>query len=156
VTSNESGTDQAIEVVLVGPEWIVVAIDNIQAEPNGIVSWFVEPGKLRRWWGDEHRIDARFGGEYVIAWPRIERTLRGQIIEISETTLAYSWTFDHEPEIPPRVVLIHATGTERGTRIEIRHGPYRRDGSDAEERKGHLEGWEYFLPLLSRAIESES
>jgi uncharacterized protein YndB with AHSA1/START domain len=156
MTENATRSDQAIDIVLNGPEWIVVAINNISAHPNQIVSWFVEPYKLKKWWGDEHRIDPRFGGEYVIAWPRIERTLRGQIVELSENSLMYSWTFDHEPEIPPRVVAIRVRDSEGGTRIEIRHGSYRRDDSDAEERKGHLEGWEYFLPLLARAIESET
>ena len=152
MTTTANTADGQIEIVMNGPEWLVLAINDISTDPGSIVPWFLEPEKLKQWWGDEHRIDARFGGEYVIAWPRIDRTLRGQIVEIGETNLIYSWTFDHEPDIPPRVVAIQAITAEGGTRIEIRHGPYRRDDSDAEERTGHLEGWSYFLPLLAKAI----
>lgn len=141
MTTTGNGAGNQLEILLNGPEWIVVAINNISADPGLIVPWFVEPANLQQWWRDEHRIEAKFGGEYVIGWPRIDRTLRGQIVEIGESNLVLSWTFDHEPEIQPRVVAIQAIASEGGTRIEIRHGPYRRDDSDAEERTGHLEGW---------------
>ena len=153
MTEAEITSEPEIDIVLNGPEWLVVAINNLAAAPAEIIPWFLEPEKLKLWWGDEHQILARFGGNYVITWPRIDRTLRGQIVEIGERNLMYSWTFDHEPDIPPRVVAINAIAADGGTRVEIRHGPYRRDDSDSEERTGHLEGWSYFLPLLAKAID---
>jgi uncharacterized protein YndB with AHSA1/START domain len=147
-----SGT--TVETVMNGPEWLVVAIDLAGVEPQEVIPWFVERDKLLEWWGDEHDIDPRFGGRYVIAWPRHGRTLRGQIVEIGARRLMLSWSFDHEPEVPPLAVAISASRSETGTRIEIRHGPWRDGDSDARDREGILEGWSWFLPKLAGAIRS--
>ena len=144
--------DPLVEVILNGPEWLVVAISNIPTPAGDVIPWFVEPEKLKGWWGIDHRIVPAVGGEYVIGWPHIGRTLTGQIAEISETRLMFSWNFDHEPDLPPRMAAISVHQQGDAARIEIRHGPYRADDSDAEERTGHLEGWTYFLPLLVSAI----
>jgi hypothetical protein len=107
-----------VETVMNGPEWLVVTIDITGIEADEVVPWFVERGKLLKWWGDEHDIDPHFGGRYIIGWPRLGRTLSGQIVEISATRLMLSWSFDHEPDVPPRAVAISASRREAGTRIE--------------------------------------
>lgn len=143
-----------IETVLDGPEWLVMRCDIDAHPPEAVLTWFLDPAKLRQWWGEEHQIEPAFGGEYVIRWKRIDRTLRGRIVELAPTRLALSWTFDHEPDTPPRVVMIETTAVDGGTCIEIRHGPYHADDRDAAERAGHREGWEWFLPQLINAISA--
>jgi uncharacterized protein YndB with AHSA1/START domain len=147
-------SDATVETVMNGPEWLVVAIDLAGIELQEVIPWFVERDKLLEWWGDEHDIDPRFGGRYIIAWPRLGRTLNGQIVEIGATRLMLSWSFDHEPGVPPVAVVISAFRNETGSRLEIRHGPWRADDSDASEREGILEGWAWFLPKLAESIRS--
>lgn len=141
-----------VEVVLNGPEWLIVELGGLQCRPEDVLAWFLEPESLARWWGNTHTIEPRVGGIYEIGWPQIGRTLRGQIVELTDQRLSYSWWFTHEPETPPRVAIITSLQTSDSTGVRIHHGPYRRDDSDAEERQGHLEGWQYFLPLLAAAM----
>lgn len=145
-----------IEVKHNGPIWLVVACNIAMLCPDDTIGWFVDPEKLRRWWGHEHEIAPRIGGDYIIHWPAIERTLRGQIADIGDRRLMFSWAFDHESDLPPRMVAITVSEVERGSRIEIRHGPYRDGDVETADRQGHLEGWSYFLPKLAAAVDSEN
>lgn len=148
-------SNSIIEIKLNGPMWLVVACNIEGLEARHAVAWFTEHERLRLWWGDEHEITPCIGGEYIIRWPTIGKTLRGQIADIGETYLIFSWTFDDEPDVPARVAAIHAVASANGATIEIRHGPYRANEADAAERQGHLDGWRFFLPRLAAAVANQ-
>lgn len=141
-----------LDIRINGPIWLVVACNIENVEPRDVLPWLVEPEKLRSWWGHEHEIEPRTGGAYVVRWPSIGKTLRGQIADIGETFVIFSWAFDEEPEIPAYVVAIHVSAHERGSTLELRHGPYRTNTSGVSERESHLAGWVSFLPQLRNAI----
>jgi uncharacterized protein YndB with AHSA1/START domain len=138
-----------VDIIIDGPTWLVIRQQLPAIPADDALAWFVDPAKLAQWWGDEFRIDATTGGEWIIAWPRLGKTLRGTIAALSSRDLLVSWIFDEEEGAVPRALSVVATAAETGALIEIRHGPYL--ASDAAERDGHREGWAFFLPRLVTA-----
>lgn len=142
----------AIEVVLDGPDWLVVAMDLDGVEPAAVLPWFVDATLLNQWWGEEALIEPRPGGLYQVNWPAMAWTMRGTVALVTPDTLAYSWTWDHEPDQPPRAVIVHAVPTATGSRLTVTQGPYRPQAAasddEALDRAGHREGWLYFLDRL--------
>jgi len=145
----------AIDLRINGPTWLVLACDIDHLAPEAVLPWFLEPGRLRRWWGEEYEIDPQRGGSYMIRWPSIGRTLRGQIASIGSTHLVFSWSFDEEPGVPAYVVALNSIERDGGATLEISHGAYRDDATGVAERQSHLEGWSFFLPRLLAAIRTQ-
>jgi uncharacterized protein YndB with AHSA1/START domain len=146
-----------IDVILDGPEWLVLQTGVEASSPTETLSWFTEAAKRNQWWGDEALIETRPGGRYVVRWPAMEWTMRGVVALFTDDTLIYSWSWDHEPNQPARTVLVHAQPTESGSLLTITHGPYRpasptlTDEDDA--RHSHREGWIYFLADLHATMD---
>lgn len=87
-------------------------------------------------------------------------TMRGQTALVSDTMLdallVYSWSWDHEPELPARAVIVRAVAEGDGARLTITLGPYRQGDTfprEDEDRTSHREGWANFLPKLKRVAE---
>ncbi|MDQ3653531.1 MAG: SRPBCC domain-containing protein [Chloroflexota bacterium] len=74
-------------------------------------------------------------------------------------TLAYSWSWDHEPDQPARTVIVRGEPDGGGTILTLTHGPYRPSSpalpGEDEDRAGHRDGWLHFLPKLHEAIARE-
>ena len=144
--------EEAVDVVQDGPDWLVIAMDVPQFAPPEVLEWFVDASLLNQWWGEEALIEPRPGGRYQVVWPGMDWTMRGTVALVTVDTLAYSWTWDHEPEQPARTVIVHVEPSAGGTRVTLTHGPYRAESDafpeDSLDRAGHREGWLYFLPRL--------
>lgn len=101
-----------LHVRLDGLTWLVVEtilerVEGVEGvEPADTLRWFVEPNLLARWWGEEHAIDPAPGRRYEVSWPGMNWTMRGQILTCNHTQLVYSWTWDHEPDVPARTVIV--------------------------------------------------
>ena len=83
-------------------------------------------------------------------------TMRGQIANLSDTHLVYSWAWDHEPDLPARAVIVRAREQDCGSLVTITHGPFRPGEAlphEDQDRVAHLEGWSTFLPELKRVAE---
>ena len=148
---------QPYAVTMNGPHWLTMEIVLEGVAPAEALTWFMQPDKLRQWWGpQEIGIDPVPGGAYVVSWPKLSWTMRGEIANMSDTHLVYSWTWDHEPERPARAVIVRARGQDGGSLVTVTHGPFRPGealpGEDAD-RASHLEGWTTFLPALKRVAE---
>ena len=87
----------------------------------------------------------------------MEWTLRGRYTEFMPAQrLGFTWYWDHEPDTPERQVsVIFEPLGATGTRITVKHGIYTASASDQDERRGHVEGWLYFLGRLSAACEAK-
>lgn len=147
------GTD--IRVIRDGPAWLTVGIDLPGIAADRVILWFTEPDKLLRWWGQEADIQPRPGGRYEVRWPSMSWTMRGEIAALSEHELIYSWHWLHEPDLPARVVIVHADAEEGGATVRVTHGPYRQSEAfprEDEDRQSHRDGWTTFLPALRAAI----
>lgn len=145
-------TPFGIEVVTDGPEWLVLRMRVPGLPPAEALTWFTDARKLNRWWGEEALIELRPGGLYEVRWPRMDWVMRGVVALATADTLAYSWSWDHEPDQPARAVIVHASADEAGSVVTVTHGPYQPDESriSAEDldREQHRDGWLYFLPQL--------
>ena len=146
-------------VTMDGPAWLSMETRLAGVTPSGALAWFTRPGKLRQWWGpQEIEIDPVPGGAYIVSWPKMGWTMRGQITTVSDALLVYSWSWDHEPELPARAVIVHAVAQGDGARLTITHGPFRQGDTfprEDEDRTSHREGWANFLPELKRVAEGQ-
>jgi uncharacterized protein YndB with AHSA1/START domain len=149
-----------VRIYLSGPEWLVVEMDVPSVGPDEALRWFTQAELLNRWWGEEALIEPRPGGMFVVHWPTMGWTMRGTVGMVSDTVLMWSWAWAHEPDAPARAVVVEAVTPGEQTTIRVTHGPYRAVGlfaeADAQERRGHLEGWLQFLPDLAKAIASNA
>jgi uncharacterized protein YndB with AHSA1/START domain len=76
-----------IDVILDGPEWLVLQTGVEASSPTETLSWFTEAAKLNQWWGDEALIETRPGGRYVVRWPAMEWIMRGVVVLFTDDTL---------------------------------------------------------------------
>ncbi|MGC4193116.1 MAG: SRPBCC domain-containing protein [Thermomicrobiales bacterium] len=148
-------------VELDGPIWLKLRMTVPPLDAQDLLRWFTDPVRLARWMGDEHVVDLVPGGRYTIRWEKADRTMEGAVIVARPTELVFSWAFAHEPDAPARVVMVQTATADdgSGSTIVIVHGPYRSETEDeatgdaeAQERSGHLEGWQWFLAELRNQL----
>jgi uncharacterized protein YndB with AHSA1/START domain len=142
----------AIEELDAGPEWLRVAVDVPGVAPEAMWRAWTEPDELKRWWPQEAEIDLSVGGAYHMAWPTMGWHVRGAYTEVAAPgRLAFTWSWDHEPDVPTRTVSLdlQPMADGGGTRIVITHGPYGEGSEEAADREGHLAGWADFLARLA-------
>lgn len=141
----------AIEELDAGPDRLRVAVDVPIVTPGAMWRAWTDPAELVRWWPQEAELDARVGGAYHLAWPTMGWHLRDEYSAVDAPhRLAFTWSWDHEPDVPPRTVALdlQALAEEAGTRLIITPGPYGDGSAEALDRQGHLEGWRQFLDRL--------
>jgi len=67
-----------------------------------------------------------------------------------ERRLAFTWGWDHQPDLPQRTVALDFQPLpEGGTRLIVTHGPYGEGDAEAADRQSHLNGWRQFLARLA-------
>lgn len=148
---------QPYAVTMQGPHWLSMKIILEGITPTEALTWFMQPDKLRQWWGPQDiTINPVPGGAYVLGWPTMGWVMRGEIVNMSDTHLVYSWAWDHELERPARVVIIRARKQGDRSLVTITHGPFRPGEAlpdEDQDRASHLDGWMTFLPELRRVAE---
>jgi len=127
----------------------------LPAPPERVFAYFVEPELLGRWWAPQAEVDGRPGGDYVLSWPIQKWHLRGEYTEFDPPQrIAFSWSWDHEPDLPTRHVAIVLEATsEATTRLRLIHGAYGASRVEQADRASHREGWLHFLPRLAAELE---
>lgn len=136
-----------------GADRVIVAAEYPHLSTARLFAAFTDANLLTQWWSPTAETDPRLGGSYHIWWDRLGKHLRGTYREFEPgTRLVFTWKWDQEPNLPERVVEIDfAPANNRpGSSLKLTHGVYGAGAAEAEDRKGHLEGWLYFLPLLNR------
>lgn len=140
--------NQRIESELSG-DWLQVSTEISGTNPAEVLAAFYEPDRLRQWWGGEPTSDPPKEGTYTVHFAQLEQTMRGEVTKyVPSEVFAFTWAWDHEPDIQGLMVTIRAVPAADGTRLELEHGPYM-DGTRGEAQ-GHREGWEHFLPRLAQ------
>jgi len=125
----------------------------VSASPEKAFSYFVTPSLLAEWWAPQAEIDPQPGGQYVMSWPSQDWHLRGEYTDFAPgERLAFSWRWDHEPQLPTRLVSVLFEAAEPGTNVRLQHGVYGQDAVEQADRDSHREGWLHFLGRLEESL----
>ncbi len=125
------------------PDWTVASIHDHLTKPELLV----------RWWPQAAETDVREGGAYHLSWPSMDWHLRGSYSALeSGKRIAFTWRWDHEPDLPTRTVEIRLHELEGGAELELTHGTYGDTPGEQEDRQSHIDGWTHFLGQLQRLV----
>jgi uncharacterized protein YndB with AHSA1/START domain len=120
----------------------------IDASPETVWEFFVDPQKVMRWMGIDAELDPQPGGIYrvnVISG----NTARGEFVEVDRPhRLVFTWGWDGNEALPPGTSTVEAELTPEGNGTSLRF--VHRDLS-AEQAASHAKGWDHYLERLEIA-----
>jgi uncharacterized protein YndB with AHSA1/START domain len=118
----------------------------IDASPETVWEFLVDPEKLMRWKGINADLDAQPGGTF-----RCEvipgHIARGEYVEIDKPNrLVFTWGWDGSGDVPPgsSTIVIELASDGEGTSLRFVH----KDLPNAEAIASHAHGWDHYLPRL--------
>ena len=121
----------------------------IDASPETVWEFLVDPEKLMRWKGINADLDPQPGGIF-----RCEvipgHIARGEYVEIDKPNkLVFTWGWDGSEDVPPgsSTIEIELASDGDGTSLRFVH----RDLPNAEAIASHAHGWDHYLPRLGTA-----
>lgn len=118
---------------------------DIEAEPDVVFDYFVQPELLVRWMGDVARLDARDGGLFAVDIGGV--VIRGHYTQLERPrVIEIAWGEAGNDAMPPGStrLLVRFTAQGGGTRVELEHS-----GLSGVEREKHATGWLYFIARLA-------
>ncbi|MEX2553687.1 MAG: SRPBCC family protein [Actinomycetota bacterium] len=120
----------------------------IEAAPETVFSFFIDPPKLLRWMGTEVGMDARPGGAYRLCVTPAS-TMVGEFVEVDPPRfVSFTWGWEEEGSpVPPGSSLVEVTLEPDGgaTLLTLRHSGLPTQDSLSQ----HEGGWEHFLARLA-------
>jgi uncharacterized protein YndB with AHSA1/START domain len=121
----------------------------IDASPETVWEFLVDPEKLMHWKGINADLDASPGGIF-----RCEvipgHIARGEYVEIDKPNrLVFTWGWDGDESVPPgsSTIEIELTAEGDGTSLRFVH----KDLPSPEAVSSHAHGWDHYLPRLETA-----
>ena len=121
----------------------------IDASPETVWEFLVDPEKLMRWKGINADLDAQPGGTF-----RCEvipgHIARGEYVEIDKPNkLVFTWGWDGSGDVPPgsSTIVIELASDGEGTSLRFVH----KDLPNAQAIASHAHGWDHYLPRLETA-----
>jgi uncharacterized protein YndB with AHSA1/START domain len=121
---------------------------SIDASPETVWEFLVDPEKLMRWKGISADLDPQPGGIY-----RCEvipgHTARGEFVELDKPSrLVFTWGWDGNEGVPPgsSTIEIELASDGSGTSLRFAHHL-----PTAEAVASHAHGWDHYLPRLETA-----
>jgi uncharacterized protein YndB with AHSA1/START domain len=125
---------------------------SIDASPETVWEFFVEPEKAMRWMGINAELDAQPGGAYVCqVIPG--HTARGEYVELDKPhRLVFTWGWDGNDGVPPGSSTIEVELAQQGSATSLRF--VHRDLPNAEAVASHAHGWDHYLDRLEIAAVS--
>jgi uncharacterized protein YndB with AHSA1/START domain len=121
----------------------------IDASPETVWEFFVDPDKLMRWKGINADLDPQAGGIYrceVISG----HTARGEFVELDKPNrLVFTWGWDGSVDVPPGSSTIEVELKPEGDGTSLRF--VHKDLPNADSVQSHAHGWDHYLPRLELA-----
>jgi uncharacterized protein YndB with AHSA1/START domain len=129
----------------------------IDASPETVWGFLVDPEKMTRWMGGEAWFDPRPGGQYRVDVIQ-GHIASGEFVEL-DPPRRLVYTFGWEPEggrpnpVPPgsSTIEIELTPTGDGTTLRFRHSGL----PSAEAAEAHTVGWDHYLGRLAVAARGD-
>jgi uncharacterized protein YndB with AHSA1/START domain len=122
----------------------------IDARPEIVFSYFVEPDKMLGWFGREAHLEARPGGEYRVRLNDQARAM-GEFVELDpprRVVFTFGWEGDAANGPGKGTIEVTLTPEGEGTHERLVH----RGLSDGTQEE-HRDGWQYYLDRLAiRAV----
>ena len=127
----------------------VVSEIHIAAPPEVVFAYFVDPAKMRRWFGSHVHLEPQPGGTYS-ADINSQASARGTYVDVvppSRVVFTFGWQDD--PNIPPGSTTVEVTlaGDGDGTHVRLVH----RGLQTPEMREQHRQGWDHYVARLAVA-----
>ena len=120
----------------------------IDASPETVWDFLVDPQKVMRWMGIDAELDPQPGGIYrlnVISG----NTARGEFVEVDKPRrLVFTWGWDGNEALPPGSSTVEAELRPEGSGTSLRF--VHRDLSP-EQAASHAKGWDHYLERLEIA-----
>ncbi len=121
----------------------------IEAPPEVVFKFFVEPEQMIRWKGVEATLDPRPGGVYRVNVTG-QDVARGEYVEVlpnERVVFTWGWESDGNP-VPPGSSTVEVTlePDRGGTIVRLRHF-----GLPGGPEDQHAEGWDHYLARLVMA-----
>ena len=142
----------SIKTVKSASDRAVMAADFANLSVDALYDHVTKPALITKWWPSAAEIDLQVGGSYHFSWPQMDWHLRGmyQAAEANQF-LAFTWKWDHEPDLPARDVnVVFHADQNGGSSLVIVHGFYSESEQDQTDRQGHIDGWMHFLGELQK------
>ena len=121
----------------------------IDAPPEEIFKFFVDPEQMIRWKGVDATLDPRPGGIYRVNVTGAD-VVRGEYVEVSPyERVVFTWGWEGEGNpVPPGSSTVEITLVPDGasTLVRLRH-----HGLPGGPEDRHAQGWEHYLARLSVA-----
>lgn len=124
---------------------------DIEAPPDQVFDYFVDPALLVRWMGDVARLEATSGGTFSVDINGV--LIRGHFVRIERPTLVeIAWGEAGNDAMPPGATRLLVTFEPRGpvTHVRLEHS-----GLVPGEAAKHAMGWPHFIERLVVAARGE-
>ncbi|MGI8518932.1 MAG: SRPBCC family protein [Acidimicrobiia bacterium] len=119
----------------------------IEAPPETVFEFFVDPAEMRKWMGGHATLDATPGGLFAVDIGG--NHARGNFVEVrAAEKVVFTWGWEGSDAVPPgsSTVTFTLEATERGTLLRMIH-----EGLPAGEDLRHRHGWQHHLSRLTQA-----
>lgn len=129
---------------------------DIEADPETVFEFFVDPAKLTQWLAAEATLDPRPGGTcqqvHIGPGPDHRRYyMEGEFLEVdAPKRVVFTWGFRNPDRgVPPGASTVEVTLSpiDTGTRVRLVHR-----GLPADTAADHCDGWTAMLPRLAAAV----
>jgi uncharacterized protein YndB with AHSA1/START domain len=120
---------------------------DIEAPPDRVFDYFVQPELLVRWMGDVARLEAKDGGLFSVDINGV--LIRGHYVRVERPRLVeIAWGEAGNAAMPPGATRLSVTFEARGpvTHVELTHS-----GLVPSEAAKHAIGWPHFIERLGVA-----
>lgn len=119
----------------------------IDASPEKVFPYLVEPELLATWIGEESWNEPRLGGLFRLKFP--QSVVRGEFVELDPPRrVVFTWGREEGDSMPvgSTTVAFDLEPENGGTRVRLRHTGL----PNAHEVEQHTKGWDQFLPELAK------